>query len=96
MSARWANKNKFHMLLHLPKSIKQSGPPSLFSNKKFESFNKLLQLASIHTNQHSPRQDIAIKCFNFQSLRLILSGAQLTNNCSGQTLHLPNVTQCFD
>ena len=96
MSARWANKPKFHMLLHLPESIERFGPPSLFATKKFESFNKILRLASIHTNRHSPGRDIAISFVNFQSLRLILSGAQLTNHHSGQTFQPgPNVTQFF-
>ncbi|KNZ46391.1 hypothetical protein VP01_7309g1 [Puccinia sorghi] len=54
MFSRMANKPKF-------------GPPRLFATKKFESFNKILRLASIHTNQHSPRRDIAISFVNFQN-----------------------------
>ena len=96
ISARWANKPKFHMLLHLPESIERFGPPSLFATEKFESFNKILRLDSIHTNRHSPGRDIAISFVNFQSLRLILSGAQLTNHRSGQTFQPgPNVTRIF-
>ncbi|KNZ49633.1 hypothetical protein VP01_4890g2 [Puccinia sorghi] len=75
MSTRCANKPKFHMLLHLPESIKRFGPPSLFA---------------------TPGQDIAISFGKFQSLQLILSGAKLTNNCSGLRFHPgPNVTQLF-
>jgi hypothetical protein len=49
-SARWVNKPKWHMLLHLPKSIARFGPPSLFATEKFESFNRIMRLASVHSN----------------------------------------------
>jgi hypothetical protein len=87
---------KWHMLLHLPKSIARFGPPSLFATKKFESFNRIMRLASVHSNQHHPGRDIAISFVNFQSIRLILSGAQLINHQSGQTFHAqPDVTNLF-
>ncbi|PLW22410.1 hypothetical protein PCASD_13465 [Puccinia coronata f. sp. avenae] len=96
MSARWVNKPKWHMLLHLPESIARFGPPSLFATEKFESFNGIMRLASVHSNRHSPGRDIAISFVNFQSIRLILSGAQLINHQSGQTFHAqPDVTNLF-
>jgi hypothetical protein len=69
MSARWVNKSKWHMLLHLPKSIARFGPPSLFATKKFERFNRIMHLASVHSNRHHPGRDIAISFVNFQSIR---------------------------
>ncbi|PLW34990.1 hypothetical protein PCANC_19757, partial [Puccinia coronata f. sp. avenae] len=96
MSARWVNKPKWHMLLHLPESIARFGPPSLFANGKFESFNGIMRLASVHSNQHSPGWDIAISFVNFQRICLILSGAQLINHQSGQNFHAqPDVTNLF-
>ncbi|PLW14385.1 hypothetical protein PCANC_17462 [Puccinia coronata f. sp. avenae] len=94
--ARWVNKPKWHMLLHLPESIARFGPPSLFATEKFESFNRIMRLASVHSNRNHPGRDIAISFVNFQSIQLILSGAQLINHQSGQTFHAqPNVTNLF-
>ncbi|PLW23303.1 hypothetical protein PCASD_10954 [Puccinia coronata f. sp. avenae] len=53
-NAQWVNKPKLHMLLHLPESIRRFGPASLFSTKKFESYNGVLQKASVHSNRLSP------------------------------------------
>ncbi|PLW15305.1 hypothetical protein PCANC_19994 [Puccinia coronata f. sp. avenae] len=69
---------------------------NLFATEKFESFNGIMRLASVHSNRHSPGRDIAISFVNFQSIRLILSGAQLINHQSGQTFHAqPDVTNLF-
>ncbi|EHS64535.1 uncharacterized protein PGTG_22323 [Puccinia graminis f. sp. tritici CRL 75-36-700-3] len=77
MTAQWVNKPKFHMLTHLPDAIRRFGPACLFASEKFESFNGILRNASIHSNQQSPGQDIAITFENYQAMRLILSGAYL-------------------
>ncbi|PLW08809.1 hypothetical protein PCASD_22471, partial [Puccinia coronata f. sp. avenae] len=53
-NAHWVKKAKLHMLLHLPQSIRRFGPASLFSTEKFESYNGVLQKASIHSNRLSP------------------------------------------
>ncbi|KAH9813500.1 hypothetical protein DFH28DRAFT_1171408 [Melampsora americana] len=65
LNARWVNKPKFHMLVHLHDSIRRFGPASLFATEKFESFNGLVRHALVHSNHHSPGQDIA-NSFNTQ------------------------------
>ncbi|KAA1114700.1 hypothetical protein PGT21_050164 [Puccinia graminis f. sp. tritici] len=61
ISGRWSNKPKFHMLLHLPPSIRISkfGPASLLATEKFESYCIILHTASIHSisNQIFPNHD---------------------------------------
>ncbi|KAI9608726.1 hypothetical protein H4Q26_004913 [Puccinia striiformis f. sp. tritici PST-130] len=71
----WINKPKFHMLLHLPESIRLYGPASLFATEKFESYNGILRNASIHSNRQSPGQDIAITFSSYHSFRQIFSGS---------------------
>jgi hypothetical protein len=62
------------MLLHLPESILWFGPASLFATEKFESYNGILWNASIHSNRHSPGQDIDATFSNYHSFRQIISG----------------------
>ncbi|OAV92536.1 hypothetical protein PTTG_07907 [Puccinia triticina 1-1 BBBD Race 1] len=80
MNGRWANKPKFHHILHLPKSIRRYGPASLFATEKFESFNGVIRNASIHSNRQSPSRDIATCFNNFNIIRLLLSGAILCDH----------------
>ena len=77
MSARWVNKPKFHMLVHLPHSIRRYGPASLFATEKFESFNSILRKASIHSNRHRPGRDLAVTFANYESMRAVLAGATI-------------------
>ena len=77
MSARWVNKPKFHMLVHLPQSIRRFGPASLFATEKFESFNSILRKASVHSNRHCPGRDLAVTFANYESIQAVLSGATL-------------------
>ncbi|KAI8461625.1 hypothetical protein BY996DRAFT_6429319 [Phakopsora pachyrhizi] len=58
-NAQWVNKPKFHMLIHLSQSIARFGPTSLFATEKYESYNGVVQQASIHSNRQSPSHDIA-------------------------------------
>lgn len=74
-NARWSNKPKFHMLLHLVDSIRRFGPSSLCATEKFESFNGAVRAASVHSNRQSPSRDIAITFMNLRLLRMILSGS---------------------
>ncbi|EFP92743.2 uncharacterized protein PGTG_18762 [Puccinia graminis f. sp. tritici CRL 75-36-700-3] len=74
-SAQWINKPKFHMLLHLPESIRLYGPATLFATEKFESYNGIMRNASVHSNRHSPGHDIAITFSSYHSFRQILSGS---------------------
>jgi hypothetical protein len=84
MNARWVNKPKIHMLLHLPESIRQFGPPCLFATEKFESYNGVLCTSSVHSNRLSPERDLAISFANYQTLRLLLSGAYIFDSFLNQ------------
>ncbi|KNZ51185.1 uncharacterized protein VP01_4056g1 [Puccinia sorghi] len=69
MSGRWANKPKFHMLSHLPDSIRRFGPANLFATEKFESYNGVIRNSSIHSNHQSPGRDLANSFSYYQFLR---------------------------
>jgi hypothetical protein len=83
------------MLLHLPEAIRRFGPPILFATEKFESYNSILRTASIHSNRQSPSRDLAITFSNYQTIRLILSGAYLydheTQEYFQASLHVTNI-----
>ncbi|KAH9810780.1 hypothetical protein DFH28DRAFT_1131520 [Melampsora americana] len=72
ITVQWVNKPKFHMLTHLPESIRHFGPASLFATQKFESFNGVLRYASVHSNRQSPGRDIA-DTFNNRQLSKIMT-----------------------
>ncbi|KNZ61747.1 hypothetical protein VP01_1362g5 [Puccinia sorghi] len=73
MSAKWVNKPKFHMLIHLPHSIRRFGPAYLFATEKFESYNSILQKASVHSNRHRPGRDLAINFSNYECMQAVLT-----------------------
>jgi hypothetical protein len=73
-TAQWINKPKFHMLFHLPESIRRFGNATLFATEKFESYNGVLQNASTHSNKQAPGRDIAVNFSTYQCLRFLLSG----------------------
>ncbi|KAH9821902.1 hypothetical protein DFH28DRAFT_1120221 [Melampsora americana] len=75
LTAQWVNKPKFHMLVHLRESIHRFGPACLFATEKFESFNRVLRNASIHSNHLSPGRDIANSFNTAQMLRMLISGS---------------------
>ncbi|EFP89671.2 uncharacterized protein PGTG_15634 [Puccinia graminis f. sp. tritici CRL 75-36-700-3] len=96
MSAQWVNKPKFHMLLHLPDSIRRFGPASLVATEKFESFNGLLRNASVHSNRHSPGRDLAISFANYECMRALGSGGDLFNYIENRYFRpSPQVTEMF-
>jgi hypothetical protein len=96
MTCQWVNKPKLHMLLHLPECIQRFGPATLYATEKFESFNGVLQNASIHSNRHSPGRDIATKFVNDACLRSILSGGAHWNHRTHGRFHAdPQVTDIF-
>ncbi|KAI9601743.1 hypothetical protein KEM48_000846 [Puccinia striiformis f. sp. tritici PST-130] len=80
MSARWSNKPKFHMILHLEESIRRFGPASLFATEKFESFNGILRTEAIHSNRQSPGHDIALSFLDHHVNRLLFSQAYLRDH----------------
>jgi hypothetical protein len=74
-SAQWTNKPKFHMLIHLVECIQRFGPLCLCATEKFESFNGVTRIASVHSSRHEPGLHIATT-FNYSRLmRLICSGS---------------------
>jgi hypothetical protein len=73
ITAQWVNKPKFHMLTHLPGSIRRFGPATLLATQKFESFNGVLRYASIHSNHQSPSQDIANTFNDWELLKMFTS-----------------------
>ncbi|PLW26168.1 hypothetical protein PCASD_21864 [Puccinia coronata f. sp. avenae] len=73
-TAQWVNKPKFHMLFHLPESIRRFGTASLFATERFKGYNSVLRNASIHSNRQSPSKDIGVTFANFQNLRHWFSG----------------------
>ncbi|KAH9811554.1 hypothetical protein DFH28DRAFT_1178981 [Melampsora americana] len=75
LNARWVNKPKFHMLVHLQESIQRFGPACLFATEKLESFNGVTRHASIHSNHQSPGQDIANTSNTQQMMRVFISGS---------------------
>lgn len=70
------NRPKFHMLLHLPRCIKDFGRTQSFNSERCESFNGLLRLHNIHSNRHASSYDIATKFGHLEHLRYILHGGQ--------------------
>lgn len=75
VNAKWENKNKFHHLLNPPQSSLRFGPESLFSTERFESFNGVLQNASVHSNKQSPGRYKAITFENYNFPQFLLSGS---------------------
>ena len=50
-------KPKFHFLVHLPAYIRRFGPAIIFSTERYESFNHVFRLTSIHSNRQAPSRD---------------------------------------
>ncbi|KNZ47346.1 hypothetical protein VP01_6487g1, partial [Puccinia sorghi] len=67
----------FHMLVHLPHSIRRFCPASLFAKEKFESFNSVLRKASVNSNRHRPGRDLAVTFANYESIQAVLSWNQI-------------------
>lgn len=51
------HKPKFHFLIHLPMYIRRFGPAIAFSTERYESFNHVFRLCSIHSNKKAPSRD---------------------------------------
>lgn len=67
-------KPKFHFLLHIPFFIRRFGPALLYSTERFESFNKVFRLASVHSNRQAPSRDIAGTFADLERVRHIATG----------------------
>ncbi|KAI0644697.1 hypothetical protein C8Q79DRAFT_912903 [Trametes meyenii] len=68
------DKNKFHILSHLPDHVLRHGPALLFSTERYESFNHIFRLCSIHSNRQAPSRDIAVTFANQDRCRHMVSG----------------------
>ncbi|KAH9818305.1 hypothetical protein DFH28DRAFT_888068, partial [Melampsora americana] len=79
-SAQWTNKPKFHMLVHLVECIDRFGPLCLCATEKFESFNGVTRIASVHSSRHEPGLHIATTFNNSRLMRLIFSGSSFWDN----------------
>ncbi|PLW50201.1 hypothetical protein PCASD_01786 [Puccinia coronata f. sp. avenae] len=82
-NTQWINKPKIHMLLHLPDLIEHFGPAALFLTKTFESYNGVLQQASVHSNRQSPGRDLAVTFDNYAALKFLVSGGVIHNEATG-------------
>ncbi|CDO77550.1 hypothetical protein BN946_scf184912.g49 [Trametes cinnabarina] len=80
-------KNKFHILLHLPDHIERFGPALLFSTERYESFNHVFRLCSIHSNRQAPSRDIASAFANQARCRHILTGGYWYDKARKQWVH---------
>ncbi|KIY71216.1 hypothetical protein CYLTODRAFT_487432 [Cylindrobasidium torrendii FP15055 ss-10] len=77
-SARWFNKPKFHVLVHLPAHIRRFGPAILFATEAFESFNAVIRAQSVHSNRQAPSRDIARAFAQSNRIRHLVSGGSFT------------------
>ncbi|KAH9946546.1 hypothetical protein B0H21DRAFT_808883 [Amylocystis lapponica] len=67
-------KNKFHIFGHIPDHILRFGPALLFSTERYESFNHIFRLCSIHSNRQAPSRDIAVAFANQARCRHMTTG----------------------
>ncbi|KAH9831856.1 uncharacterized protein C8Q71DRAFT_798855 [Rhodofomes roseus] len=77
-------KNKFHILSHLPDHIERFGPALLFSTERYESFNRIFRLCSIHSNRQAPSRDIAMAFANQDRCRHMITGGYWLDKMSKQ------------
>ncbi|THG97104.1 hypothetical protein EW026_g4840 [Hermanssonia centrifuga] len=77
-------KIKFHVLRHLVEHVARFGPAVLLSTERYESFNRIFRLCSIHSNRQAPSRDIATTFANLDRCRHILTGGHWFDEKSGQ------------
>ncbi|KAH9819141.1 hypothetical protein DFH28DRAFT_1148262 [Melampsora americana] len=86
-TAQWTNKPKFHMLTHLVESIERFGPLSLCATERFESFNGVLRMASVHSNRHNPGLHIATTFMYSRLIRMLCSGGSFWDSKRKRRAH---------
>lgn len=79
ITGQWANKPKFHMLIHLLLSIERFGPASLFATQTLESYNTVTRIKSIMSNRLSPGHDIGAGYADDAFMRLVVSGGEFSD-----------------
>ncbi|KZT31576.1 hypothetical protein SISSUDRAFT_963645, partial [Sistotremastrum suecicum HHB10207 ss-3] len=68
------SKAKLHILTHLPQHIRLFGPAVLLSTERYEAFNHIFRLCSIHSNRQAPSRDICHSFAGFERCRHLLMG----------------------
>jgi hypothetical protein len=68
------SKPKFHFLVHLPAYIRRFGPAILFSTERYESFNHVFRLVSIHSNRQAPSRDTCNAFAGYDRIKHIVFG----------------------
>lgn len=79
ITGQWANKPKFHILMHLVFSIDRFGPASLFATQTQESYNTVTRTKSIMSNHLAPGFDIGSAYGDDAFMRLTLSGSEFSD-----------------
>ncbi len=69
-------KIKFHVIRHLIQHVRRFGPAVLFSTERYEAFNRVFRLCSIHSNRQAPSRDIANTFADMDRCRHIVTGGQ--------------------
>ncbi|KAL9934629.1 hypothetical protein V8E36_006404 [Tilletia maclaganii] len=77
-------KPKFHLMLHIADQIRRFGPAKNFTAERFESFNRAIRDASVHSNRSAPSLDILQKLTDQEMIRHVLEGGSWTKE--GETV----------
>ncbi|KAI9103924.1 hypothetical protein DFS34DRAFT_668358 [Phlyctochytrium arcticum] len=67
-------RRKYHMLVHLLKTVRTFGPARGTESQKFESYNGVTREQIIHTNWQYPSRDVAAFFINYRTVRHIFCG----------------------
>lgn len=76
-------KNKFHIFTHLPEHIALHGTAILYATERYESFNHVFRLSSLHSNRLSPSRDIAKQFAQASCVLHVLQGGEWYDNERG-------------
>ncbi|EPQ49937.1 hypothetical protein GLOTRDRAFT_97310, partial [Gloeophyllum trabeum ATCC 11539] len=68
------NKPKPHILAHIIEDVRRFGPAILFSTERYEKFNRVFRLCSIHSNRQAPSRDIATMFAHQDRCRHVVTG----------------------
>ena len=77
-------KPKFHFLVHLPMYIHRFGPAILYSTERYESFNHVFRLSSIHSNRKAPSRDTCSWFAKHDAIKHITSGGFWFDKATGK------------
>ena len=89
-------KAKFHFLLHLPAFIRRFGPAILFLTERYESFNHVFRLASIHSNRQAPSRDACQLFAGQDNVKHVVTGGYWRDPAGKWVKAGPSVIKYFD